>query len=112
MALLNSPRLTQCSRFVEAANSADASSFSAITAISIPWLRAPSSTRNGNRPFPAMSPQPVVFASVMTWLRLLDDAPLCGLDKTDEFRHIRGIRQRSAHFAQSLVGIQIGRAHV
>src|SRR5271154_4356439 len=45
----------------------------------MPWLRAPSRTRNGNRPFPAMSPQPVEpgavpvrpclvsVASVMRW---------------------------------------------
>ncbi len=67
MVLLNSPRLTQCSRVVIFSNSGDASSFSAMTAMSIPWLRAPSSTRNGKRPFPAMSPQPVVlvFASGM-----------------------------------------------
>ena len=67
MALLNSPRLTQCSRFAEFSRSADASSFNAITAISMPWLRAPSNTRNGNRPFPAMSPQPDMFAPVIQW---------------------------------------------
>src|SRR5438094_4766301 len=61
MVLLNSPRLTQCSRLAIFSSSTEASSFSAITAISIPWLRAPSSTRKGNRPFPAMSPQPVVL---------------------------------------------------
>src|SRR5258706_3276002 len=68
MVLLNSPRLTQCSRVAILSSSADASSFNAITAMSIPWLRAPSSTRNGKRPFPAMSPHPVVvvFASAMT----------------------------------------------
>src|SRR6266478_7667163 len=65
IALLNSPRLTQCSRFVERSSSGAASSFSAITAISIPWLRAPSRTRNGNRPLPAIRPHPAVLVSVL-----------------------------------------------
>src|SRR5208337_2115378 len=64
MALLSSPRLTQCTRLAACASSGEASSLIAITAISIPWLRAPSSTRNGNRPFPAISPQPSLFALI------------------------------------------------
>ncbi len=66
IALLSSPRLTQCRRFAELANSCEASSLRAITAMSMPWLRAPSSTRKGKRPLPAISPHPVVAASVMS----------------------------------------------
>src|SRR5258708_5510823 len=53
----NSPRLTQCNRDAIFSSSGEASSRIAITAISIPWLRAASRTRNGNCPLPAMSPQ-------------------------------------------------------
>ena len=65
MALLSSPRPTQCSLRAAFSRSGEASSRKAITAISIPWLRAPSRTRNGNRPLPAISPQPessIVFS--------------------------------------------------
>ena len=68
MALLNSPRLTQCSRLAQFVQFRRSFFLQAITAISIPWLRAPSSTRNGNRPLPAISPQPV--ESVGTWRML------------------------------------------
>src|SRR5712664_3013675 len=64
MVLLSSPRLTQCSRFAIFSSSREASSFTAITAISMPWLRAPSRTRKGNLPFPAISPHPFNCASV------------------------------------------------
>ena len=53
----NSPRLTQCNRDAIFSSSGEASSRIAITAMSTPWLRAASSTRNGNRPLPAISPQ-------------------------------------------------------
>src|ERR1700739_4881010 len=65
IALLSSPRLTQCSRFEIFSSSGEASSFKAITAISIPWLRAPSRTRKGNLPFPAIRPQPLLLCLVV-----------------------------------------------
>src|SRR6266513_694806 len=110
MVLLNSPRLTQCNRFASFSSSAEASSLSAITVMSIPRLRAPSTTRNGKHPFPAMSPQPVVlaFASGIKSVRsLLHDAALGAFDKPDQFLHVGGIAQRFPHFGQRLRGIQL-----
>src|SRR5215475_10967012 len=52
--------------------SGDVSSLIAATTISIPWLRAASSTRNGNLPLPAIKPY------------LLDDATLGGLNEIDQ----------------------------
>src|SRR5215468_2609723 len=102
MALLSSPRLTQCSRFAAFSNSGDASSFNAITAISIPWLRAPSSTRNGNLPFPAMSPHPeLVFVALDMESRprdLLHDPALGGLNELHQFDNVGRIAELFAHF--------------
>src|SRR5258708_14887325 len=111
MVLLNSPRLTQCTRFEILSSSGDASSLSAITAMSIPWLRAPSSTRNGKRPFPAISPQPVelVLASGMKSAsqELLHDAALGALDEFDQFLHVGEIAEGFSHFGNCLRGIQL-----
>jgi hypothetical protein len=54
----SSPRLTQCKREATFSSSGEASSRMAITAISIPWSRAASKTRNGNWPLPAINPHP------------------------------------------------------
>src|ERR1700688_563773 len=35
--------------------------------MSNPWFRAPSKTKNGNRPFPAINPHCSVFASVLNF---------------------------------------------
>src|SRR5208283_4098579 len=114
MALLSSPRLTQCTRFAACANSGEASSLSAITAISMPWLRAPSSTRNGNRPFPAISPQPFLFASIsnaqtasrpLPALLLLHDPALRLLHEIHQFFYVRGISPCLPHFCQCLRSI-------
>src|SRR5712664_2733548 len=109
MALLNSPRLTQCSRFAERSSSGAASSFSAITAISIPWLRAPSSTRNGNRPLPAISPHPELLVAAIDMdssRKLLHDAAFSRLDELHQLDHVGGIAKLFAHLRQSLRSIQ------
>src|SRR5712692_8269828 len=117
--LLNSPRLTQWTRFAARAISGEASSLIAMTAMSIPWLRAPSRTRKGNLPFPAMSPQPAapgaVFAvvlSVVSGIRstfrgvLFHDAALGGLDKSNQLLHVGRITQCLAHLLDRVRGIQ------
>src|SRR5712664_1214632 len=97
MALLNSPRLTQCKRFAERSSSGAASSFSAITAISMPWLLAPSSTRNGKRPLPAMRPHPAVVVAVLAIdalrLFLFHDSAFCGVNETNQFLHVFGVSE-------------------
>src|SRR5215475_95191 len=109
--LLSSPRLTQCSRLACDSSSGAASSLIAITAISIPWLRAPSSTRNGNRPFPAISPHPEAFDVAVdiefVVRNLLDDPALCGFDELDQLNHIGGRRKLFAHLRQRLRSIQL-----
>src|SRR6266581_3740701 len=50
------PRDIQCTVLACCSISGNVSSLMAATTISIPWLRAASSTRKGNLPFPAMSP--------------------------------------------------------
>ena len=110
MVLLNSPRLTQCRRFAAFSSSGDASSLRAMTAISIPWLLAPSSTRKGKRPFPAMSPQVfrLRFVSVMKGTACsLYDAALGAFNKLDQFAHIRRVTQCLFHLCQRLRRIQL-----
>src|SRR5215467_7318127 len=110
MVLLSSPRLTQCTRFAACSNSGEASSFSAMTAISIPWLRAPSSTKNGNRPFPAMSPQLAVFAFVSGMEVapcLLHDAAFGAFNELDQFFYVCRITERLFHFLNRLGCIQL-----
>src|ERR1700731_4415910 len=95
IALLSSPRLTQCSRFAIFSSSGEASSFSAITAISMPWLRAPSRTRKGNLPFPAIRPQPVVVCIVSGMKirsALLHDAAFGFFHEFHQLLHVGGIR--------------------
>src|SRR6266700_1022328 len=109
MVLLNSPRLTQCTRFAACSSSGEASPFNAMTVISIPWLRAPSSTRNGNRPFPAMSPQLAVFAfasGMKIAARLLHDAAFGTFYKLDQFFDVRRTAQRFFYFLQCLRRVQ------
>src|SRR5215831_8700070 len=82
----------------------------AITVISIPWLRAPSRTRNGNRPLPAMSPHPEAFRVVDMERRssnLLHDAALGGLDELDELDHIGGRGKLLTHFGKRLRSVQL-----
>src|SRR5882762_8203700 len=111
MVLPSSPRLTQCSRFAIFSSSGEASSFNAITAISIPWLRAPSSTRNGKRPLPAMSPQPFncALASGMQSAIgvLLHNAAFRAFDESDQFLHVRGISQRFLHLSERLRSVEL-----
>src|SRR5580700_6440103 len=110
IALLNSPRLTQCNRLAECSSSADASSFNAITAISMPWLRAPSRTRKGNRPFPAMSPQPVVLwpallcvvSGMKSRSALLHDAAFGFFHEFHQLLHIGGIRHALSNLIERL----------
>src|SRR6267142_2726295 len=110
MVLLSSPRLTQCSRFAIFSSSGEASSFNAITAISIPWLRAPSSTRNGKRPLPAMSPQPFncALASGMksAIVVLFHNAAFRAFDEADQFLHVRRISQRFLHLRERLRSVE------
>src|SRR5215472_13402181 len=105
MALLSSPRLTQCRRLAAFSRSGDASSLSAITAISIPWLRAPSSTRNGKRPFPAISPQPVLGVTSGMAFRSLHNAAFGLFDKGHEFLYVVGALYRRTHLLERLRGV-------
>src|SRR5579862_8689205 len=98
-------------------SSGDASSFSAITAISIPWLRAPSSTRKGKRPFPAIKPQPETEVATEAAFgagddscgaisALLDEPALGSLDEFDQLFDVFRVSQRFAHASDCLRSIQ------
>src|SRR5436309_288320 len=63
--------------------------------MSMPWLRAASSTRNGNFPFPAMRPY------------LFDDATAGCLDEVQENLDLRRL-DFTADFFQGLSGIELG----
>src|SRR5205809_5441010 len=56
MSLPSWPRDIQCTVLACCSISGNVSSLIAATTISIPWLRAASSTRKGNLPLPAMRP--------------------------------------------------------
>src|SRR6266481_3188645 len=105
IALLSSPRLTQCSRFEIFSSSGEASSFRAITAISMPWLRAPSRTRKGNLPFPAIRPQPVVL-SIVSGMKfrsvLLHDAAFGLFHEFHQLLHVGGIRHALSNLCERL----------
>src|ERR1700722_8104435 len=105
IALLSSPSLTQCSRFAIFSSSGEASSFSAITAISMPWLRAPSRTRKGNRPFPAIRPQPVVLCIVSGMKfrsALLHDAAFGLFHELHQLLHLGRVRHALSNLIQRL----------
>src|SRR5271166_5961318 len=121
MALLSSPRLTQWMRLVVSASSGEASSLMAMTAMSMTCWRAPSRTRNGKRPLPAIRPHPAVESvAVASALEaasdmaervegtLFDDAALGGFNELDEFLHIRGVAERFLHFLEGLRGVEFG----
>src|SRR5271154_4691836 len=106
-------------RFAVAASSGEASSLMAMTAMSMPWWRAPSRMRNGKRPLPAMSPHPVAesFVSAVEIAlgmdlavngTLLDDAALGAFDELDQFLHVRGATESFFHFFERLRGVQLG----
>src|SRR2546423_5203904 len=78
ISLPSCPRDIQCTVFACCSMSGKVSSLMAATTISIPWLRAASSTRKGNFPFPAIRPY------------LLDDATFGALD---EFENRFGLRR-------------------
>jgi len=108
--LESSPKLTQCTRFVWRASSGSASSLIAITAMSMPWLRAPSSTRKGNLPFPAISPQPFalgLLAFIRGPGRLLHNAALRGFHKLHQLSHVFGVAELRAHLRQRLRSIHL-----
>src|SRR5271154_1244145 len=105
-------------RLALAASSGDASSLMAMTAMSMPCCRAPSSTRNGNRPLPAIKPHPVAesFVSAVEIAlgmdgtvsgTLLDDAALGAFDELDQFLHVRGAAESFLHFFERLRGIEL-----
>src|SRR6185437_12691679 len=107
---LRSPRLTQCNRDATCSSSGAASSRIAITAISMPRLRAPSRTRNGNFPLPAISPQPAIegvsFCGAIA--RLLNQPALGSFDEANQFGNVFRAAERLAHAFDSLRGIQLG----
>ena len=86
----------------------------AITAISMPRLRAPSSTRNGNSPLPAISPQfradmfgdrwPIwmVAASYLVRPRSADSMNSMSVKTSSE------CGEGSTHFFESLRGVELG----
>src|SRR6266481_3334001 len=110
IALLSSPRLTQWSRFAIFSSSGEASSFNAMTAISMPWLRAPSRTRNGNRPFPAIRPQPVVLCPALLCIVsgmkfrsvLLHYAAFGLFHEFHQLLHVGGIRHALSNLCERL----------
>src|SRR5258708_33420491 len=110
IALLSSPRLPQWSRFEIFSSSGEASSFNAMTAISIPWQRAPSRTRNGNRPFPAIRPQPVVLCPALLCIvsgmkfrsALFHDAAFGLFHKLHQILHVGGIRHALSNLCERL----------
>src|SRR5712692_1430416 len=116
IALPNSPRLTQCRRAATRSSSGEASSRTAITAMSMPRLRAPSSTRNGKRPLPAMRPQrspaevgsreaEVSAPGVMG--RLLRQTALSGFDEADKLFDVGRAVERDAHLLERLRRVQL-----
>src|SRR5882724_5958559 len=110
MVLESSPRLTQCRRCACSASPGSASSLMAITAISIPWLRAACSTRNGKRPLPAISPQlfRLEMLVVMEYAGLFHNAALGSFDKFDQLANIVRVGKIAAQRGQRLRGIQLG----
>src|SRR5438876_9149515 len=80
MSLPSWPRDIECTVLAYCSISGNVSSLIAATTISIPWLRAASSTRNGNFPFPAIRPY------------LLNDATARRLDEIDKHLNFRGLR--------------------
>src|SRR5215470_15110182 len=111
MVLESSPRLTQCTRSARFARSGSASSLMAITVMSMPWLRAPSSTKNGKRPFPAISPQPFLesLALIPEKIACLFHNPAFGcLDEFHQFTHIFRTGKLRAHLRKRLSSIHLG----
>src|SRR5215471_3252375 len=105
MAFESSPRLTQCTRRACRASSGSASSLIAITAMSIPWLRAPSSTRKGKRPLPAISPHPRLSVPALIWAEitcLFHDAAFGGFDEFHQFANVLGVGKLRSHLGESL----------
>src|SRR6202521_2192866 len=112
-ARLSSPRLTQCSRGATPSSSGEASSRRAMTAMSMPWLRAASSTRKGNLPLPAIKPQragEVAEEDVMAAPKgLLLDQPARGrLNEGNQLRDIRRAVECRAHLIEGLRGVELG----
>src|SRR5271168_5015627 len=108
-------------RLALAASSREASSLMAITAISMPCWRAPSSTRKGKRPLPAIRPHPVMaglalasrFAGECDMIgalsgTLLDDAALGAFDKLDQLFDVGGAGKRFFHFFEGLRSVELG----
>src|SRR5215470_6033641 len=89
------PRDIQCTVFACCSISGNVSSLIAATTISIPWLRAASSTRKGNFPFPAMRPY------------LFSDATIRRLDEIKNDLNFRRLHFCSDRF-DSLSGVEIG----
>src|SRR6266481_1756995 len=77
----------------------------------MPWLRAPSRTRNGNRPLPAIRPHPAVLVSALAMnayrLALLHDSAFRRLDEANQLLHVFRIAQRFAHFRERLAGVHL-----
>src|SRR5881296_1893530 len=94
ISLPSCPRDIQCTVFACCSISGKVSSLMAATTMSIPWLRAASSTRKGNFPFPAIKPY------------LLDDATAGCLDELQENLNFRRL-DFIADFFCSLSGIEL-----
>src|SRR5882757_5518227 len=86
--------------------SGSVSSLMAATTTSTPCARAASSSRNGNRPLPAIKPSLVLDAGVT--LLLLDDTALGTLDKGHQVRHGALQFAFAPQALQRLRGIQFG----
>src|SRR3989475_11604632 len=88
------PSDIQCTFVACCSISGNVSSLMAATTMSIPWLRAASSTRKGNFPFPAMRPY------------LLDDTTIRRLDEIKNDLNFRRLHLRPNRF-DSLGGIEL-----
>src|SRR5215813_4881598 len=95
MSFPSCPSDIQCTVLACFSISGNVSSLIAATTISIPWLRAASSTRNGNFPFPAIKPY------------LLDDSTIRRFDEIENDLNLRRV-QLCLNCFHCLGGVELG----
>src|SRR5579862_3252070 len=107
MPRLSSPRLIQWNRLAERSKAGEASSRMAITAISMPRLRAPSRTRKGKSPFPAISPHAPVLSALAGMQSLFGQAAVRGgFNEPHKCLDVLRAGEGSAHFFDGLRSVQ------
>src|SRR5258708_22696976 len=77
----------------------------------MPWLLAPSRTRNGNRPLPAIRPHPTALVSALAMnlyrSRLLHNPAFRRLDEANQLLYIFRLAKQLAHFRERLAGVHL-----